>query len=176
MKHLLCASLLLVALTVSFAGANQPSSPSRLQTAFTQISTLNGFTPISQEDLEDNYSTSLGAMRGVARMNSTSSAPLLSVLGQLPEQLLYAELQEPDNQITRFYIEKLPDGKAQLLLTFVASNGGDAITVLFSGQPEEVYQEAVDDALEEANEEYSSQPTDSIAVDAVELCDSVAAE
>lgn len=112
--------------------ANDNPNISSISRTFDEIANLPNFVLLPKEQLEEIYPNDLGIVKATCHPNSRVRNQVLEILEKIPSELLYSELRDDKDRITRCYIEKSPNGEAQMLVVIIGIGGNDLMVTLFS--------------------------------------------
>ena len=122
---------------------NGGKDSTNLERAYAKVAKLPGFQKAPKSSIKTEIPYKLGKVRGVGYGNAEPRDTVLEILATIPSNLMYEDFRDETDYITRFYIEEIPNGEAQMLVAFIGHGGNDLVVLLYSGQSKSTYQNAV---------------------------------
>ena len=120
----------------------------QLEKAFTAISKLNGFETYTKQQLINEgfiaNNPQLGDVKMTIYGNADPREQFLAVLETIPSRLLYNEIRDERDKVTRYYTETDAQGVSYLLYAFVGKGGNDTVAMLYKGGDEATYKAMIE--------------------------------
>ena len=126
---------------------------SQLEQAFKSISLLDNFETFDRQQMIDilewkdnpRISEELGDVTMTIYGNADPREQFLAILANIPASLLYKEIRDERDKITRFYTETDKQGNGYFLFTFVGWGSNDTVAMLYKGCDEATYKKLIDE-------------------------------
>lgn len=138
---------------ISLSAMTATAQSSKIEGAFIAISQIPGFETFDREQIietlgwgEDDprISTELGEVWVTIYGNADPREQFLSILDNIPANLLYKEWRNERDKIDRYYIETDANGESYFMYIFVGWGGNDTIAMLYKGRDEATYKQFID--------------------------------